>query len=247
MNYKLYNGDCIEVMKKIDNKSVDMILCDLPFGTTLNQWDKLINFEKLWEQYERIITDSGAIVLFGSEPFTTKLNNSNLKLYRYSWIWKKNNSTGFQLANKRPLKNYETISVFYKSQPVYNPQGIIECGKVNKRGASDECWTYPPPKSNCYIQKYTNYPTQILEFNIVNKRVHKSQKPVDLLSYLIRTYTNDNMTILDNCFGSNSTGVAVLETGGNRKYIGIEKDVDFFNIGSKRMEELRNGGKRSCV
>ena len=130
---KLLNGDCLELMKDIPDGSIDMILCDLPYGTTACKWDTVIPFELLWEQYNRIIKDNSAIVLFGSQPFTTELNHSNLKMFRYEWIWIKNNSTGFQLANKRPLKKHEIISVFYRKQPTYNPQGLQVYGKINKR------------------------------------------------------------------------------------------------------------------
>ena len=138
---KLLQGDCLDLMKNIPDKSIDMILCDLPYGTTKNKWDTVIPFDKLWEQYKRIIKDNGAIVLFGSEPFSTELNHSNIKMFRYEWIWVKNNSTGFQLANKRPLKKHEVISVFNKKQPVYNPQGLIPFGKTNKRGSTGDNWS----------------------------------------------------------------------------------------------------------
>lgn len=232
--YELYNGDCLEIMKQIPDKSIDMILCDLPYGTTACKWDVVIPFEPLWEQYNRIIKDNGAIVLFGSQPFTTQLNSSNIELFRYEYIWIKNNSTGFQLANKRPLKRHEIISVFYKKQPTYNPQGLIPYGKVNKRG---KCGNggHLANEVNEYIQKFTNYPTQILKFGYDKEKFHPTQKPVALLEYLIKTYTNENDTVLDNCMGSGSTGVACLNT--NRNFIGIELDKDFFEIAKKRIEE----------
>ena len=232
-NIELYCGDCLEKMKNIPDKSVDMILCDLPYGTTQNKWDSIIPLEPLWEQYKRIIKDNGAILLFGSQPFTTILNYSNISNYRYEWVWIKNNSTGFQLANKRPLKKHELISVFYKKQPTYNPQGLIEYNKINKRGSMGENWS--EMNSNNYIQRWTNYPTQILEYKYDKQKLHPTQKPVALLEYLIKTYTNVGEIVLDNTMGSGSTGVACKHT--NRKFIGIELDEKYFNIAKKRIEE----------
>lgn len=228
---KLYNSNCLDTMVGITDKSVDMILCDLPYGTTKNKWDSIIPLDKLWEQYNRIIKDNGAILLFGSQPFTTELNHSNLKNYRYEWIWLKNNTTGFQLANKRPLKKHEIISVFYNQQPTYNPQGLQPYGKINKRGSMGDNWD--EMSSNQYIQQYTNYPTQILEYPYDKQKLHPTQKPVALLEYLIKTYTNEGEVVLDNCMGSGSTGVACVNT--NRKFIGIELDNTYFNIAENRI------------
>jgi len=230
---KIYNEDCLEGMKRIPDKSVDMILCDLPYGTTKNKWDSIIPLGKLWEQYERVIKGNGAIVLFGSQPFTTALNNSNTKLYRYEWIWIKNNSTGFQLANKRPMKKHEIISVFYNKQPTYNPQALQPYGKVNKRGSMGDNWD--EMSSNQYIQKYTNYPTQLLEYSYDKEKLHPTQKPVALFEYLIKTYTNEGETVLDNCMGSGTTAIACLNT--NRNFIGFEMDKEYFDIATKRIEE----------
>ena len=230
---KLINGDCLEKMKNITDKSVDMILCDLPYGTTKNKWDSIIPLEPLWEQYERIIKDNGAILLFGSQPFTTILNYSNISNYRYEWVWVKNNSTGFQSANKRPLKKHELISVFYKKQPTYNPQGLIKYGKINKRDSMSESWS--EMRSNSYVQQWTNYPTQILEYKHDKQKLHPTQKPISSLMYLIRTYTNENETVLDNTMGSGSTGVACMLT--DRKFIGIELDDKYFEISKSRLNE----------
>ena len=227
----LKQGDCLELMKGIPDGSIDMILCDLPYGTTKNKWDSVIPFEPLWEQYNRVIKDNGAIGLFGSQPFTTELNHSNLKMFRYEWIWIKNNSTGFQLANKRPLKKHEIISVFYRKQPTYNPQGLQVYGKINRRKSTGDNWS--EMNNNEYIQQFTNYPTQILEFGYDKEKLHPTQKPVALLEYLIRTYTNEDDIILDNCMGSGSTGVACVNT--NRDFIGIELDKDYFNIAKQRI------------
>ena len=232
-NINLYNGDCLEVMKSIPDKSIDMILCDLPYGTTKNKWDSVIPLDTLWEQYNRIIKDNGVILLFGSQPFTTTLNFSNISNYRYEWIWLKNNSTGFQLANKRPLKKHELISVFYKKQPTYNPQGLKPYGKINKRGSMGDNWD--EMNSNEYVQQWTNYPIQLLEFPYDKSKLHSTQKPVALLEYLIKTYTNENELVLDNCMGSGSTGIACINT--NRKFIGIELDNNYFNIAKDRINK----------
>ncbi|MBG9689394.1 cytosine methyltransferase [Lysinibacillus sphaericus] len=231
---RAYQMDCLEGMKLIPNGSVDMILCDLPYGTTKNAWDSIIPLDKLWEQYERIIKDNGAIVLTCSQPFTTLLNDSNKKLFRYEWIWIKNNSTGFQLANKRPLKRHENISVFYKKQPTYNPQGLIPYGKVNKRGSTGDNWS--EMVSNQYVQQWTNYPTQILEFSYDKKKYHPTQKPVALFEYLIKTYTNEGDIILDNCLGSGTTAVASELT--KRKWVGFETESKYIEVINKRLDSI---------
>ena len=236
---QLFHGDCLELMKGIPDGSVDMILCDLPYGTTACKWDMVIPFEPLWEQYNRIIKDNGAIVLFGSQPFTTILNRSNLKMFRYEWVWIKNNSTGFQLANKRPLKKHELISVFYRKQPTYNPQGLQVFGKVNRRSSTGENWS--ELNSNSYVQQFTNYPTQLLEFAYDKDKLHPTQKPVALFEYLIKTYTNEGDVVLDNCMGSASTGVACVNTG--RRFIGIELDKGYFDIAEKRISEAQKAVK----
>lgn len=231
----IYNMDCLKGMKDIPDKSIDCIICDLPYGTTACKWDNVIPFEPLWEQYERIIKDNGAILLFGSQPFTTILNTSNLKLFRYEWIWIKKNSTGFQLANKRPLKKHETISVFYKKQPTYNPQGLIPYGKTNRRKSVGEMLN--EGTSNEYVQKWTNYPTQLLEFPYDKQKVHPTQKPVALLEFLIKTYTSENEIILDNCIGSGTTAIAAMNT--NRNYIGFELDEHYYNKAVERINDKR--------
>lgn len=236
----LYNGDCLEIMKNISDKSVDMILCDLPYGTTACKWDTVIPFEPLWEQYNRIIKDNGAIVLFGSEPFSTELRHSNLEMYKYDLIWDKKKSSSALNCNYQPLKIHEIISVFGKMATTYskngnmkyNPQGIIPHEKVNKRNSNKADIFHSNPNIQT-IQKYTNYPKSILSFSRENKCVHPTQKPVDLLEYLIKTYTNEGEIVLDNCMGSGSTGVACVNT--NRNFIGIELDKDYFNIAKQRI------------
>ena len=235
MTVKLLQGDCLELMKDIADKSIDMILFDLPYGTTSCEWDIIIPFDKLWAQYGRIIKDNGAIVLTASQPFTTILNNSNIKFFRYEWIWIKNNSTGFVNANRMPLKKHENISVFYKTPCTYNPQGILHYGKTNKRGSIGSNWSKGKDKqyNNKYVQQFTNYPTQLLEFPYDNEKLHPTQKPVALMEYLIKTYTNENETVLDNCMGSGTTGVACQHL--NRNFIGMELNEEYFKIAEKRI------------
>lgn len=241
--YKLYNGDCLEVMKDIPNKSIDMILCDLPYGTTACKWDVIIPYEPLWEQYNRIIKDNAAVVLFGSEPFSTKLRNSNLKMYRYDWVWNKTMCSNFMNAKKQPKKLHENILVFYKKQPTYNPQ--FEKGEPYK-DKRNERWlpkNYSKDSKNIKIagnttinNKGIRYPSSVIKFSNSNhNNVHPTQKPVPLLEYLIKTYTNENELVLDNCMGSGSTGVAALNT--NRRFIGIEKEKKYFEIAKERIEK----------
>jgi len=230
-NAWLINGDCLEAMKEIPANSVDLVLTDPPYGTTACKWDNVIPLDIMWERLNKIAKDRSPIVLFSSQPFTTSLNYSNLKDYRYEWLWIKNNSTGFQLANKRPLKKHETISVFSKKQPAYFPQGLKEFNKVNRRGSSGENWTVPGEKK--YLQKYTNYPTQLLNYAYDSNKMHPTQKPVALMEYLIKTYTNEGDTVLDFTMGSGTTGVACKNL--NRKFIGIELDEKYFEIAKDRI------------
>ena len=238
---KLIHGDCLEKMKDIPDKSVDMILCDLPYGTTACKWDTIIPFEPLWEQYERIIKDNGAIVLTASQPFTSNLVMSNPKMFKYEWVWDKVSVVGFANAKKMPLRNIETVSVFYKSQPTYNPQGLIKIepkkiknGRTHKeKGEKGMTAINGGRFKEGYIQEYTNYPKQILTFNR-EKGSHPTQKPVALFEYLIKTYTNEGDLVLDNCMGSGTTGVACKNL--NRNFIGIELDETYYNIARQRIE-----------
>lgn len=238
----LMHGDCLELMKTIDDKSVDMILCDLPYGcTAARNWDNVIPFKPLWEQYNRIIKNNGAVVLFGIEPFSSELRLSNLKNYRYDWIWKKNVGTGFLNANRMPMRSYEMISVFYKKLPQYNIQkriGFKPYSTTRKGTKSNVYRTYKGATSTSVDGE--RYPTSILEFPCVNQkdRMHPTQKPVALLEYLIRTYTNEYDIVLDNCMGSGSTGVACKNL--NRGFIGIEKDDNYFNIAKNRIENCNS-------
>lgn len=230
----LFNDDCLNVMKNLPDKSVQMILCDLPYGMTQCKWDVIIPFELLWKNYNRICKDDCAIVLFSCQPFTTKLINSNIKKYRYNWYWKKNNVTGGLFAKVQPMRCIEDICVFYKKKPIYNPQGLVklEKPKLNKPDKKSKVYKI---KDNCSLQKYVNYPKNLIEFDKDKEQFHPTQKPVDLLEYLIKTYTNKNDVVLDNCMGSGSTGVAAINTG--RRFIGIEKEQKYFNIASERIKK----------
>jgi len=234
---KIYNMDCLEGMKYIDDKSIDMILCDLPYGTTKCKWDIVIPFEPLWEQYERIIKDNGAIVLFGSQPFTSALVMSNLKLFKYEWIWQKTLATNFMLVKKQPAKKHENILVFYKKQPTYNPQ--MEIGKPYKDkprkrtvGIHGNAETIKKAINN----EGTRYPSSVQLFsNGNNGNVHPTQKPVELCEYLIKTYTNENELVLDNCIGSGTTAIACINT--NRNFIGFELDKEYYEIAKNRINK----------
>lgn len=246
---QLLHGDCLELMKNIPDKSIDMILCDLPYGTTKCKWDTIIPFDKLWSDYQRITKEKAAIVLFSAQPFTTLLVQSNLKMFKYEIIWKKTQVTGFLNAKKMPLRTHENICVFYKKLPTYNPI-MSEALKKNRRkigeqrynsGAADQ---YNEFRKSDYVWVETGkrYPTDVIEFSNWNGALfgntnrcvnHPTSKPVPLLEYLIKTYTNEGETVLDNCMGSGSTGVACVNT--NRNFIGIELDEKYFNIAKERL------------
>lgn len=230
----LVNADCLEAMKFIPDKSIDLILADLPYGTTACKWDVIIPFDLLWKQYERIIKDNGAIVLTADEPFTSMLNCSNLKLFRYKWIWDKIKPNGFLNSKKMPMKMTEDICVFYKKLPTYNP--IITIGNIRKKKAykRSDIFSGGEIKSVSTINN-EKFPINILRISNANQinKIHPTQKPVTLMEYLIKTYTNEGETVLDNCFGSCTTGVACKNL--NRNFIGIEKDEKYFEIGMNRV------------
>jgi len=237
---KIHQGDCLELMKQIEDKSVDMILCDLPYGTTACKWDTIIPFKELWEQYKRIIKDNGAIVLTASQPFTSVLVISNIEMFKYCWYWLKN-PTGFLNAKKMPMKKIEDICVFYKKLPTYNPQGLKSINKIIKNGKSKQIRTDTGISTHNggrlpteWKQEFTNYPNQELRFNN-DKGLHPTQKPVALFEYLIKTYTNEDDLVLDNCAGSGTTAIACIHT--KRNWIGIEKEKEYFEIAKKRIEE----------
>ena len=234
---KLLQGDCLELMKKIPDKSIDMILCDLPYGTTRNKWDSTIDLDKLWQQYNRVIKDNGAIALFAQTPFDKVLGSSNLKMLKYEWIWEKDNATGFLNSKKMPLKIHENILIFYKSLPTYNPQMRTGFKPYKcKQGHGSSSWNYDENFGGHITESNgERYPIDIIKFNRDKDKLHKTQKPVPLLEYLIKTYTNEGDLVLDNCMGSGSTGVACINT--NRNFIGMELNEEFFNIGKQRIDE----------
>ena len=231
---KLMQGDCLERMKEIPDASVDLILCDLPYGTTQNKWDSVIPFEPLWEQYRRIAKKSAAIVLTASQPFTTALIASNLRDFRYSLVWDKVGTTGFQTAKVMPLRRHEDICVFYRAKPTYNPSMEVRGAPRKKGGSKTDNGCYGDLRS---AESFNNeyYPTSIIHVSNASKRglVHPTQKPVTLMEYLIRTYTNEGDVVLDNCMGSGTTGVAAVNL--NRRFIGIELDQDYFEIAEQRI------------
>jgi len=232
----IYNEDCLEGMKRIDNKSIDMILCDLPYGTTACKWDTIIPFEPLWEQYERIIKDNGAIVLTASQPFTSALIMSNIKLFKYSLIWDKVNASSGLHAKIQPMKIHEDINIFGKSKIIYNPQMVQSKVRVDKEREipNGEAFSGKTNK-RIYDNQGFRYPKSILQFSNANQRgkIHPTQKPVALFEYLIRTYTNEGETVLDNCMGSGTTAIACINT--NRKYIGFELDKRYFYVANERI------------
>lgn len=238
---KLYKGDCLELMESIPAGSIDAIICDPPYGTTACKWDSVIPFDLMWEQLNRIIKPNGAIVLFGLEPFSSALRMSNIKNYKYDWYWEKTSASNHLNSKKQPLRLYEIVSLFYKKQPTYNPQGLIKGAFENSRPSKSKIID----GNKVYRQEreygnseYGNYPKNKLYFsNPNNKSLHPTQKPVALMEYLIKTYTNENETVLDFTMGSGSTGVACVNTF--RKFIGIEMDENYFNIATKRIEETQ--------
>jgi site-specific DNA-methyltransferase (adenine-specific) len=239
-------------MKLINDKSIDMILCDLPYGTTACKWDTIIPFEPLWNQYERIIKDNGAIVLTASQPFTSALVMSNIKLFKYEWYWVKNRITGFANAKRQPLRNIEDILVFYKNPPIYNPQGLIKINKTCKNGKSvggESLRTDIEKSANKgslrtegkeYVQEFTGYPKQTLINIPEEKKVHPTQKPITLFEYLIKTYTNENDLVLDNCIGSGTTAIACINT--KRNFIGIELDTTYCGLANQRILDMVSNG-----
>jgi site-specific DNA-methyltransferase (adenine-specific) len=232
-------------MNDIPDKSIDMVLCDLPYGTTSFGWDTIIPFDGLWEQYRRIVKDDAAICLFGIEPFTSKLILSNLEMFKYNWFWNKRSAGGYVSAKLKPMNTMETISVFSlgvtangsKRNMKYYPQGLKPYNKIARRGNKPEkenIYFRQSTSDNQNFQEWTNYPKNYLEFPYEKQTVHPTQKPVPLLEYLIKTYTNEGEIVLDNCMGSGSTGVACLNT--NRDFIGIELEEKYFNIAKQRIE-----------
>lgn len=231
--------DCLTGMDRIPSGSIDAIICDLPYGTTQCKWDTTLPFDILWSQYKRIVKKNGAIILFGSEPFSSLLRLSNIQWYKYDWVWDKIKGTRFLNAKKQPMRNHEIISVFYKKQCTYNPQKTF--GHIMKKSfRSKELQTevYGIMNKDCYYESTERYPRSIQVFrtDTQNSSLHPTQKPVALLEYLIKTYTNEKEVVLDNCIGSGTTAVASINT--NRQFIGFEIDKKYYDIATKRIMEL---------
>lgn len=234
---RIYQRDCIEGMAMIPDKSVDMVLCDLPYGTTRNKWDSIIPLESLWEQYERIIKDNGVFVLTAQTPFDKVLGASNLKLLRYEWIWQKTEATGFLNAKKMPLKNHENILVFYKKSPTYNPQ-YTEGKPYTYKKDNISSSNYGNSKgTDLIVNEGKRHPLTIQTFK-KDKGLHPTQKPVALFEYLIRTYTDEEDIVLDNCMGSGTTAVAAAKAG--RNFIGFELEKEYVRIANQRLESLND-------
>ena len=246
MDYKIYQGNCLEVMDRLIEEGVkfDMVLTDPPYGTTACKWDNVIPLNEMWKRLNKLTKPNSAIALFGTEPFASTLRASNIENYKYDWYWKKTTVSGFANAKKMPLKDIETISIFYEKLPTYNPQGLIKIEAKAKKNSKTHTTRREKGITALnggrfkgeYTQEYTNYPRQILEF-ASEKWLHLTQKPVPLLEYLIKTYTNEGDLVLDFTMGSGSTGVACLKT--NRKFIGIEKEKEYFNISKNRLENIK--------
>ena len=241
--FELMKGDCLELMKQIPDGSVDMILCDLPYGTTACKWDSIIPFAPMWSEYKRVCKPGAAIVLTASQPFTSALIMSNPKAFRYEWIWKKNAGSNFGAVKSQPMKEHESALVFCVGKHLYNPQmqeraeagkKMVRAGVKSKASAGNDVYGgMNQGYDNSACDPDMRYPSSVQVFNR-ERGLHPTQKPVALMEYLIRTYTNEGMTVLDNCFGSGTTGVACANTG--RKFIGIEMDEKYFEIAKNRVE-----------
>lgn len=244
---ELYNKDCLEAMKEIPDNHIDMVFCDLPYGTTRNFWDNIIPFDALWENYDRIVKDTGVVVLTSQQPFTSKLIMSNLSNFRYEWIWEKNKSTGHLNANKMVMKSHENVCIFYKKSPTYNPQRTTGHKPFNAVKSKKNIERPNELRNYGHIEQTLEYkggatdrhPRSIQKFPVINNdnpnKWHPTQKPEKLIEYFIKTYSNENDIVLDNCMGSGSTGIACLET--NRKFVGIESNDKYFNLAKKWIED----------
>jgi len=232
----LMQGDCLERMKEIPSGSVDMVLADPPYGTTQCKWDSIIPLEPMWAQLKRVIKPSGAIVMTAQTPFNKVLGASNIGMLRYEWVWQKTKATGHLNAKLRPMKNHENVLVFYKTLPTYNAQGLVRKAVPTIRKGGDNGDNYGKSDKDS-LQEFENYPRSILPFASEGKTVHPTQKPVALMEYMIKTYTNEGDLVLDFTMGSGSTGVAAVNTG--RKFIGIELDDGYFKIAQDRIEQAQ--------
>lgn len=236
-NVKLYHSDCLVGMTRVETGTVDLILCDLPYGTTHCTWDTVIPFAPLWEQYSRVLKPRGAAVLMAAQPFATDLINSARKLFRYDLVWEKTAPVGFANANRMPMRSHELVLVFYKRLPTYHPQGLVELERpVVSRGRS-KCGGVYHGLGKDTVRRYTNYPRSILRFPFQGKRVHPTQKPLALFEYLVRTYSGEGGLVLDSCMGSGTTAVACVRAG--RRFVGFETEDAYFRTAQRRVEEAR--------
>lgn len=238
---KVLQGDCIEVMKELPDNSIDMILCDLPYGTTQCKWDTIIPFESLWKEYRRVAKDNAAIVLTAAQPFTSVLVSSNLKEFKYTWVWEKSKATGYLNAKKMPMRAHEDVCVFYKKPPIYNPQ-MWKSTPYNKGSAHRPTEVYGKQKE-VLVKNDTGlrYPRTVQYFKTAEsegKVYHPTQKPVSLFEYLIKTYSVEGDVILDSCLGAGTTALAAMSC--NRNFVGIELDQDYVDISNQRIEEFKN-------
>jgi site-specific DNA-methyltransferase (adenine-specific) len=246
---KLLQGDCLEVMKELPDGSVDMVLTDPPYGTTACKWDSVIPFEPMWVQLKRVIKKNGAIVMTAGQPFTSALIMSNVKMFKYCWVWEKNAPAGFAQAKNKPMTKHEDVVVFSlaktghvsqcKNRMVYHPQGIIPFGKEVKNSKSYRGSAFEARKNarSSYVQEFTGYPNSVINIPVERSGLHPTQKPVALMEFLIKTYTNEGETVLDFTMGSGTTGVACANTG--RDFIGIELDETYFGIAQDRIKEAQ--------
>lgn len=246
-SYSIYIGDCLDITQNISDKSVDVILCDLPYGTIEYKLNSVVNFELLWKRYRRVISGKGAVVLTAAQPFTAALVMSNPDWFRYAWVWVKNSPGGFAQAKNKPMSKHEDVLVFSsgkaghvsqsRNRMPYNPQGFITHGKVikNSNGHRTSAFERRANAKASYVQEFTGYPDSVLNFDCQRDGVHPTQKTVALMEYLVRTYTNECDVVLDNCMGSGTTAVACMNTG--RRFIGMEKEAEYFEIAKGRIQE----------
>ena len=238
----LLKGDCLELMKDIPDGSVDMVLADPPYGTTQCKWDSIIDLPLMWEQLKRVIKPNGAIVMTASQPFTTTLIASNIKQFKYNWVWNKRQGTGFLNAKKQPLRSCEDVAVFYKKQPVYNPQMRLGFTPYVCKQGETKTENYGKQSGAITKSDGSRYPLTLLEFARDKSKIHPTQKPIELMEYLIKTYTNEGEVVLDFAMGSGTTGVACKNLG--RSFIGMELDEDYFNIAKDRIEKTPATGEQ---
>lgn len=233
---RVINDDCFNIFSKIDSKSIDMILCDLPYGVTArNKWDSILPLDSLWKEYSRIIKDNGLVVLTAQGMFSAQLMVTSTVKYQYSMVWCKKNVTNYLNAHKQPLRKHEDILVFYNNQPAYNPLGLVPKMSMTRMGKTSTT-NYGEQNRDPYFQEYTNYPTTLVDIKTSTTKSHPTEKPIELFEYLIKTYTNEGMIVLDNCSGSGTTGIAAKKN--NRNFICIEKDQKYYDMSIKRMEEF---------